>query len=204
MQKTAFDETLCPVIALDGLTHDSDVKPSANVAQNRSLMPKPTLLPISSTDFREAMSRVAGAVHIIATNGAGGLAGATATAVTSVSDTPPSLLVCLNQASKTLLAIQRNNCFSINILDHSHQSIADVFAGQTGVDGPSRFMANQGWNSLTDGPPVLLSALASFKCGLSNMTPVGSHVILIGTVEHVSVGGEGQPLLYHRRAYKTL
>jgi flavin reductase len=150
------------------------------------------------------MSRVAGAVHIIATNGPAGLAGATATAVTSVSDTPPSLLVCLNQASKTLKAIQQNGCFSINILDHTHQAIADIFAGQTGVEGASRFTSEHGWNSLTSGTPVLSSALASFTCRLSHVTPVGSHMVVIGTVDRVTIGGIGQPLLYHRRAYKVL
>ena len=167
-------------------------------------MPNSTTPTVSSIDFREAMSRVAGAVHIIATNGAGGLAGATATAVASVSDTPPSLLVCLNHASKTLQAIEQNGYFSISILDHSHQEFANIFAGQTGVEGAARFTLNQGWSSLRDGQPVLLSALSSFSCRLSNITPVGSHVILVGTVENVAVGGEGKPLLYHRRAYKSL
>src|SRR6266850_752518 len=49
--------------------------------------------------FREAMSRLGAAVHVITTAGPGGKTGATATAVCSVSDTPPTLLVCINRRS---------------------------------------------------------------------------------------------------------
>ncbi|MPT25288.1 MAG: flavin reductase, partial [Starkeya sp.] len=47
--------------------------------------------------YREAMSRLVAAVHVITTHGAEGRAGFTATAVASVSDSPPTLLVCLNR-----------------------------------------------------------------------------------------------------------
>ncbi|MET0746456.1 MAG: flavin reductase, partial [Microvirga sp.] len=40
--------------------------------------------------FREGMSRVAGAVHLVTTDGPAGRAGFTATAVTPVTDDPPS------------------------------------------------------------------------------------------------------------------
>ncbi|MGL4636796.1 MAG: flavin reductase family protein [Beijerinckiaceae bacterium] len=158
---------------------------------------------VSGNDFREAMSQVAGAVHIITTNGDGGLAGATATAVTSVSDTPPSLLVCLNQNSSTLAAIRSNKTFGINILSDQHLDLANRFAGQTGVQGAERFEQSAGWQNLQS-VPVLAGALATFTCSLADMKTVGSHMIIIGTVEKVSVHAGGAPLLYHRRGYKTL
>ncbi|HEV7910334.1 MAG TPA: flavin reductase, partial [Methylocella sp.] len=42
--------------------------------------------------FRDAMSRVAAAVHIVTTNGPAGLAGITATSVASITDEPPMML----------------------------------------------------------------------------------------------------------------
>ena len=50
--------------------------------------------------FREAMSRLGAAVHIVTTSGKAGRAGFTATAVASVSDSPPTVLVCLNRKSQ--------------------------------------------------------------------------------------------------------
>ncbi|MBW6425505.1 flavin reductase [Rhizobium sp. XQZ8] len=46
--------------------------------------------------FRDGMSWLAAAVHIVTTDGPGGLAGFTASAVSSVTDRPPTLLVCLS------------------------------------------------------------------------------------------------------------
>ena len=69
--------------------------------------------------FREAMSRLGAAVHVITTAGPGGKAGATATAVCSVSDAPPTLLMCLNRRSQTNPAVVENGVFCINTLGHA-------------------------------------------------------------------------------------
>src|SRR3981189_248751 len=56
---------------------------------------------VDPTAFREAMSRLGAAVHVITTAGPAGKAGTTATAVCSVTDAPPTLLVCLNRQTQT-------------------------------------------------------------------------------------------------------
>ena len=65
--------------------------------------------------------------------GPGGKAGATATAVCSVSDAPPTLLVCLNRRSQTNPAVVENGVFCVNTLGAGEAEIADIFAGRTGV-----------------------------------------------------------------------
>ncbi len=158
---------------------------------------------VSGALFREAMSHVAAAVHVVATDGPSGLAGATATAVTSVSDTPPSLLLCLNQTSATLQRIRENKTFSVNVLSQMQEDVAAVFSGSTGLKGADRFRASHGWQ-MGEGAPILTTALASFSCRLTGITPVGSHVVIIGIVEKAATGGNGAPLLYHRRGYRVL
>ena len=56
-------------------------------------------MPVSRQEFRDAMARLGAAVNIITTDGAAGRGGITATAVCSVTDDPPTLLVCLNRTS---------------------------------------------------------------------------------------------------------
>jgi flavin reductase len=150
--------------------------------------------------FREAMSRVAGHVHVIATGGPAGLSGVTATAVTSVSDAPPSMLVCLNAGSRTLEHIRANGRFSINTLPASLEAVARVFAGEGGLTGAQRFRADDGWD-FAAAAPRLRQAMASFDCAVTDMTDVGSHVILIGRVEAARAGDNVPPLMYHRREY---
>src|SRR5437868_4646546 len=111
--------------------------------------------------FREAMSRLGAAVHVITTAGPGGKTGATATAVCSVSDAPPTLLMCLNRKSQTDPVVQANGVFCINTLAHGGAEIADIFSGRTGVQGAERFAVGE-WMVLSTGSPVLASAVIAF------------------------------------------
>ena len=49
--------------------------------------------------YREAMARLGAAVNVITSNGPAGRAGFTASAVCSVTDSPPTLLVCANRTN---------------------------------------------------------------------------------------------------------
>ena len=51
--------------------------------------------------------------------------------------------------------------------------------------------------------PVLDDALAWIACDLTEMHPGGDHTIGIGAVTHMDVG-EGDPLVFHRGAYRAL
>src|SRR5262252_6996604 len=90
---------------------------------------------VEPTAFREAMSRLGAAVHVITTAGPGGKTGATATAVCSVSDAPPTLWMCLNRRSQTNPAVVENGVFCANTLGESGAAIDGHFAGRTGVKG---------------------------------------------------------------------
>jgi flavin reductase (DIM6/NTAB) family NADH-FMN oxidoreductase RutF len=153
--------------------------------------------------FREAMSRLGAAVHVITTAGPGGKAGATATAVCSVSDTPPTLLMCLNRRSQTNPAVVENGVFCVNTLGDGGAGLADMFAGRTGIVGTDRF-ANGEWLTLSTGSPVLASAVIAFDCRIVEVRSVGSHNVFFGAVETVRLGPAGQALVYHDRAYKRV
>ena len=153
--------------------------------------------------FREAMSRLGAAVHVITTAGPGGKAGTTATAVCSVSDAPPTLLMCLNRKSQTNPVVMENGVFCINTLGDNGAEIADVFAGRTGVLGVDRFAVGD-WSVLTTGSPVLTSAVVAFDCRIIEVRAVASHNVFFGAVETVRLGPPGPALVYHDRAYKRV
>ena len=153
--------------------------------------------------FREAMSRLGAAVHVVITAGPGGKTGATATAVCSVSDAPPTLLVCLNRRSQTNPAVVENGVFCINTLGAAGAEIADVFSGRTGVIGSDRFASGE-WTTLSTGSPVLASAVVALDCRIVEVRSVGSHNVFFGAVEMVRLGPGGPVLVYHDRAYKRV
>ncbi|MEN5080926.1 flavin reductase [Bosea sp. TWI1241] len=154
----------------------------------------------SAHDFRDAMARVASAAHLVTTAGAGGRAGLTATAVASVSDAPPTVLVCVSAGSRTLAAIEANGVFCVNTLAEADRELAAVFAGQRGLFGEARFGAGQ-WRALTTGAPALASALAAFDCRLVATHAVATHRILIGEVVGLGGGGAGPGLIYRERHF---
>jgi flavin reductase len=153
--------------------------------------------------FRDAMSRLGAAVHVITTAGPGGKTGATATAVCSVSDAPPTLLMCLNRRSQTNPIVAENGVFCVNTLGAGGAEIADIFAGRTGVKGTDRF-ATGDWTVLTTGCPVLASAVIAFDCRIIEIRAVASHNVFYGAVETVRLGPTGPALVYHDRAYKRV
>jgi flavin reductase len=153
--------------------------------------------------FRDAMSRLGAAVHVISTAGPGGKLGSTATAVCSVSDAPPTLLACLHRSSQTSPAMLENGVFCVNTLGEAGAATADLFAGRTGVIGGDRF-TNEEWATLSTGSPVLLSAVAAFDCRIIEVRSVGSHNVFFGAVEDVRIGPSGRVLVYHDRAYKRV
>ena len=153
--------------------------------------------------FREAMSLLGAAVHVISTAGPGGKAGVTATAVCSVSDAPPTLLMCLNRRSQTNPAVVENGVFCVSTLGDGGAEIADAFAGRTGLGGSDRFTIGR-WTTLTTGSPVLEAAVVAFDCRIIEVRAVASHNVFFGAVEAVRLGPAGPALVYHDRAYKRV
>ena len=166
-----------------------------------AIAPEP-LKSVAALAFREAMSRLGAAVHVVTSDGPAGRTGFTATAVASVSDQPPTVLVCLNRRSNSAPLLGVNRVLCVNTLGAADEAIADLFAGRTG-NRDERFAAGQ-WTTLATGSPVLASAVVAFDCRVSEIKAVGSHNVIFGVVEAVQLGAPGPVLVYHERAYKRV
>ncbi len=162
-----------------------------------------TVVSVESPAFREAMSRLGAAVHVVTTAGVAGKSGFTATAVCSVSDQPAMLLVCLNRRSNSAPLLAQNGVFCINTLGAAEQNLADMFAGRSGVHFEERFAVGE-WLTLKTGAPVLASAVVAFDCRTVEIKAVASHNVVFGAVEAVRLGPSGPALVYHDRAYKPV
>lgn len=157
----------------------------------------------TGADFRAGMARVGGAVHIVTTDGPAGRAGFTATAVTSVSDSPPTLLVCQNRASAANAVFKANRVLCVNTLAAPQHKLAEIFAGMTGADMPGRFAAAT-WTPLASGAPALTDALVSFDCRIREVHEVGTHSVLICGVVAVALGETRPGLAWFARAWYRL
>jgi flavin reductase len=150
--------------------------------------------------YREAMSRLGAAVNIITTIGPEGDAGFTASAVCSVTDDPPTLLVCVNRNASQHDAMKAAGFLCVNVLAHEHQELSPVFAGMGNIPMAERF-ALSAWRRLVTGAPVLESAAASFDCRIEQITEVGTHSVMFCRVAAIHLGTASSGLIYHGRAY---
>jgi flavin reductase len=154
---------------------------------------------VSQSEFRNAMARVCSPVNVITTNGPAGRGGFTATAMCSVTDEPPSLLVCMNSSSAQTGLFLENRRFCVNVLAGDHKDLAGCFAGRE-ADMASRYAAAE-WVDLASGNLALADAIVSFDCHLKEARLIGTHNILIGEVTEIRARRDGNALLYFDRSF---
>ncbi len=89
-----------------------------------------------------------------------GPGGFTASAVTSVTDTPPTVLVCVNNNVSAFPALRTNGVLCVNTLAPDQREVSRLFSEKVGLD--VRFGAAR-W-STGEPCPILEGAVASFDC----------------------------------------
>ncbi|MCF1461846.1 flavin reductase [Agrobacterium vitis] len=154
--------------------------------------------------FISGMGRVAAPVSIVATDGPAGRAGVTISAMSSVSadGDRPTLMICLNQSSRTCQALEKNRHFTLNVLNaRKHIPIADAFAGRFGTFLPDKFAMGD-WKTSPVGIPELNEATAVFHCQVSFTQIVGTHMLIIAEVDEVSEAEGARALVYCSREYR--
>ncbi len=157
-------------------------------------------MPVSKQVYREAMARLGAAVNVITTDGPGGRAGFTASAVCSVTDTPPTLLVCANRTNDSYAAFKANGVLCVNVLTYAHQDLSPIFAGMTEHSMAGRFAAAS-WQTVVTGAPILDGAAVAFDCRITQTVEVGTHDVFFCTVEGVLTGPVHEGLIYYGRGY---
>ncbi|GAA5236508.1 pyrimidine utilization flavin reductase protein F [Verticiella sediminum] len=152
-------------------------------------------------EYRNAMARLGAAVSIITTDGPAGRAGFTASAVCSVTDEPPTLLVCLNRSASVYAAFKENGVLCVNALAAGQQALSSLFGGKTPM--AERFAAAN-WGSRLTGSPVLAGAAVSFDCRVADVARVGTHDVLFCEVRAVATGSTPHGLIYFERRYHDI
>lgn len=153
--------------------------------------------------FREAMARLGAAVNLVTTDGEAGRHGMIASAVCSVTDTPPTLLVCVNRSALANEKLKANRALCINILAKSHKELSDRFTNRhLSID--ERFGEADRWTRLRTGSPGLKGAAVMLDCRVVEISEVGTHSVFFCEVVDVHLGEKADVLIYFDRAYHSL
>jgi flavin reductase (DIM6/NTAB) family NADH-FMN oxidoreductase RutF len=151
---------------------------------------------ISDAAFREALSHFASGVTIVTSRAPSGPVGFTATGFTSLSLTPPLILVCISKTASAFEGVVGADRFGVSVLGEGQGWIAEQFA-RSGIDR-FRDVPLSGEPATT--VPLIEGALARLECHRHAQHDAGDHTILIGRVAFASVGA-GLPLVHFRRRF---
>lgn len=147
-------------------------------------------------NFRNAMRHVAATVYAVTTQVDGERFGILATAVSSLSFEPPSLLVCVNRTASLHEPLARAETFGVNILGLGNRDVAEHFMKPLPID---RFAEGE-WEDW-HGVPILASAQSSLICRTAHRHEFGTHSIFVGTLEAAKHRTNATPLTYFDRHY---
>jgi flavin reductase ActVB len=151
---------------------------------------------VSSESFKETLAQFATGVTIVTTHGPGGYVGFTATGFTSVSLSPPLVLVCVARTASAHDAVVGGVHFGVSVLDEHRSWIASQFA-RSNVD---RFSDVPLSLPAPTGVPLIEGAIAHLQCRRHARHDAGDHTILVGEVVAASVAS-GRPLVHFARRF---
>lgn len=147
--------------------------------------------------FRDTMRHIPGTVYAVTTGHKGERFGIIATAVSSLSFDPPSLLVCINRAASLHGPMACADTFCINVLSPQNRAVADCFVRS--ASGEERFAVGEWSEEL--GVPVLASAQSSLICRVADRHDFGTHTIFIGELIAARHRHNARPLTWYDGQY---
>ena len=159
---------------------------------------------ISPEAMKEAAARFPSGVTLVGCTHDNESHAVTVSAFSSVSLTPPLVMVCIGNASRMRDMIAQSGPFSVSVLAEEHQGISNDCARPgrppLDVDNPQR----PGFRKGVTGSPIREDSVSYFDCRLHSITEAGDHTIFVGAVEDGGHQPQRTPLVYWYRDYRQL
>ena len=150
--------------------------------------------------FKEALASAPTSVVVVTTlDEAARPRGFTAGSFTSLSLTPPLVLVSLDRRAECHQAFARAEHFAISVLAPEQEGLARLLATR----GADKFSGGH-FAAGARGLPLARGAVASFVCSTAERHAGGDHTILIGAVEDVALGGAAKAMVHFRRGFHAV
>ncbi|MEJ2115989.1 MAG: flavin reductase family protein [Gammaproteobacteria bacterium] len=154
---------------------------------------------VSDESFKQAMGCFPSGVTIVTSvDDSGNKCGFTASAFSSLSLSPPLILVCLACNADCFDNFNKQKIFAVNIIGPKHEELAFKFA----TKGCDKFGGNE-FIEGSSGLPILADCPVSLECKTTNIYQGGDHVILVGGIEYLSINDE-IPTIWHQGKFHHL
>lgn len=151
---------------------------------------------VTGATFRAFMRNWATGVAVVTGMLARQPTGCTVNSFTSVSLSPPLLLVSLSERSRTLTAITEGRTFGINVLSWEQRHLGEQFAANN-----DRFAGVP--HRLERGVPLLEEAMARVVCSLERLIVAADHVLVLGRPQWCESAADADPLIFFDGRYQN-
>jgi flavin reductase (DIM6/NTAB) family NADH-FMN oxidoreductase RutF len=150
--------------------------------------------------FKAAFREHPAGIAVITATAPAGPAGLTVSSVASVGLDPLALAFSVTRTTGSAGLILNADTYLVHLLDAHHADIARQFA----IAGGERFTADQGWQTLPTGEPLLTGARAALRCRTLHTIPVGSSALVAAEILDIYTGTTGEPMIYQGRAFRAV
>ena len=151
---------------------------------------------VGPEEFREALSYWASGVTIAAVRDGSEVQATTVGSLTSVSDTPATVLISLTGSARILPFLGVGTALGISVLGRHQARTAAVYADSYPV-GPSPFLEE-------GAAPLVEGAMVHLRCRVERVMPIGGSHVVEARVMATALGESDDPLLYFRREFREL
>jgi len=154
---------------------------------------------IDLQEIRRIMGHFATGVTVITTTDkAGAPYGLTANAFTSLSLTPPLVLICIDKNVQCYPHFNESKLFAVNVLGEEQEEISRRFA----TKGIEKFNGIA-WRKGESGLALLDGAIGHIECRVVQAYDGGDHTIYVGEILSASASGD-RPLMFFQGKYHRL
>ncbi|MEV6741342.1 flavin reductase family protein [Streptomyces sp. NPDC051104] len=189
----------------DAMAH-TDQASAAGVATPAEREPTDGLDRTTELD-RNGMRRVLGrfttGVTVVTTGGAKPH-GMTANSFTSVSLSPPLVLICVLREAAMHEAVLDRKSFAISVLSAQQEDLARYFADRRRPRGVQQFAPIEWSPGRFTGSPIVGGALSWLECSLTATYEGGDHSIFVGEVLDMGLQDEEDALLFYNGGFHDL
>lgn len=152
--------------------------------------------------LRETMRNWTSGVTLVTARSGDEIHGMTVSSFTSLSLTPPLVMVSLEKNTRTHGYVSRSGVFGVTIFSWDQEEISTRFAISQTETG-YRFKGLKTF-SLVTGSPFPEEAMAYIDCRVVAAHEAGTHTIYYGEVVATKNGDKNEPLVYFNQGYRTI
>ncbi|ATY96492.1 flavin reductase family protein [Streptomyces bacillaris] len=147
---------------------------------------------VGATALRSVLRAHPSGVTVLTATGPSGPVGVTVTSFTSISAEPALIAVALADTSTTWRKLAHSEHFAIHLLGADQAATALRFA----TPGADRFAPPTAWHTGPYGVPYLGGCPGRLLCSRHSTVRLGDHHLLVGAVEQVEHGEQGDGLVH--------